>query len=113
LLVGVAVLTSQVESVLNAAFALSGLTSGAMLGGLMLTLLWRQGRATPVVTGMLTALVVMAALHSLPRMAWSQAWWNETVGVVVFWPWYTLIGTVITLAVAGLTRAVLGGKKAR
>jgi SSS family transporter len=113
LIVSVAVLTSQVESVLNAAFALNGLTSGAMLGGLILTLVWRQGRAAPVITGMLTALVVMAALHSLPRLAWSQAWWERTVGVVVFWPWYTLIGTTITLAVAALTRGLLVPREAR
>jgi len=42
-----------VAFVLNAAFELRGLTSGALLGGLALAIFWRPGRATPVVTGML------------------------------------------------------------
>lgn len=107
LLMLVAFLTSQVESVLNAAFALSGLTSGAMLGGLILALWWRRGQALPVVVGMVTGLLVMSALHALPRLSWSQAWWERTVGVTVFWPWYTLIGTTVTIAVAALVRWAL------
>jgi SSS family transporter len=113
LLVAVAVLTSAVESVLNAAFALNGLTSGAMLGGLILALWWRQGRAVPVLAGMFTALAVMTAIHSLPRMAWSKDWWQATFGPAIFWPWYTLIGTGITLGVAALVRTVLSHRIAQ
>ena len=35
----------QVMFVLNAAFTLRGLTSGALLGGLMLAVFWKNGRA--------------------------------------------------------------------
>ncbi len=93
LLVGVAVLARSVESVLNAAFALNGLTSGAMLGGLILALTWRQGRAGPVIAGMLAALGVMSALFGFARPH-------------VAWPWYTLIGTLVTLTVASAFRAM-------
>lgn len=92
LLVLVALLTRQVASVLNAAFALNGLTSGPLLGGLILAVVWRRGRALPVVVGMLTAFLAMAAIHT---------------GLKVFWPWYTLIGCTIALSVAAVLRALL------
>ena len=90
-LIGVAYLSRQVEFVLNAAFSLRGLTSGALLGGLMLVLFWKRGSARPVVTGMLAALAAMIAIS----VVWKQQ---------VFWPWFTLIGTTITLLVAGVVR---------
>src|SRR5688572_22698099 len=42
-LIFVAYLSREVEYVLNAAFSLRGLTSGALLGGLLLVLVWRKG----------------------------------------------------------------------
>ncbi|MCP5515695.1 MAG: sodium/solute symporter [Verrucomicrobiales bacterium] len=92
LLILVALLTRQVTSVLNAAFALNGLTSGPLLGGLILAVVWRHGRALPVVVGMLTAFLAMAAIHT---------------GLNVFWPWYTLIGCTVTLTVAAGLRRLL------
>ena len=94
MLVGVAYLTQRVDSVLSAAFSLGGLTSGAMLGGLLLAVFGRRGRPAPVVAGMFSALGVMLVLN--------QFWKTE-----VAWPWYTLIGTAVTLAVAGATRRLL------
>lgn len=93
LLVAVALLTRTVESVLNAAFALNGLTSGAMLGGLVVALWWRRGSPVPVIAGMLAALAVMTVLFVN---------WRTHVA----WPWYTLLGSLITLSVATLVRAV-------
>lgn len=87
LLIVVAALTQHVESVLNAAFALRGLTSGALLGGLLLAVFWRKGRAVPVIAGMTTSLVVMVLI---------SVFWKEKI----FWPWYTLIGTLVTMAIA-------------
>jgi Na+/proline symporter len=83
----VAALTQHVESVLNAAFALRGLTSGALLGGVLLAVFWRKGRAVPVILGMATSLVAMVLI---------SACWKEKI----FWPWYTLVGTLVTLAIA-------------
>src|SRR4030095_5671959 len=58
-LIFVAYLSRQVEFVLNAAFALRGLTSGALLGGLALAIFWKKGRAVPVITGMMVSLAAM------------------------------------------------------
>jgi SSS family transporter len=96
LLVGVAMLTREVESVINAALALNGLTNGAMLGGLALSLWWRKGSPVPVIAGMLTALTVMVCLYGFFRH-------------LVAWPWFTLIGASVTLAVAHALRPWCGG----
>ena len=111
ILIGIAYLSRQVEFVLNAAFSLRGLTSGALLGGLALAVFWRKGRARPVIAAMLTALVVMTAIQVVQfewtRPPWVvqqiQAFWKRNVGEI-FWPWYALIGLAITLTTAWLLR---------
>ncbi|MCD6340310.1 MAG: sodium:solute symporter [Verrucomicrobia bacterium] len=120
LLALVALWTRRAESVLNAAFALNGLTSGALLGGLLLALwrlrlgrqaarpsppggrlsawfrAWAPKGSAPAVTGMALSFGGMVLLRAL---------WQDRV----FWPWYTLFGTGLTLAGAlaatGWTRA--------
>src|SRR6266446_3627471 len=86
LLILVAVLTQHVESVLNAAFDLRGLTSGALLGGLLLAVFWKKGRARPVIAAMSASVIVMIVIN----------WFFKEK---VFWPWYTLIGTAATFSV--------------
>lgn len=106
LLIGVAYLSREVEYVLNAAFSLRGLTSGALLGGLLLVLLWRRGQALPVVVGTLASFLTMVCI--------SQIEWTHTTPeglkepAKLAWPWYTLTGTAVTIGVAWLTRAAMG-----
>ena len=97
LLIGAAYLSREVLFVLNAAFTLRGLTSGALLGGLALAVFGKRGRSGPVIAGMLVSLGFMLWL--------SQFYWTAEIGgkpetQKVFWPWFTLIGTVVTLLVA-------------
>jgi len=99
MLILTAYLSREVAFVLNAAFTLRGLTSGALLGGVLLAVFWKSGRARPVIVGMMASLACMLLV--------SQLTWTETVdgGELrrsVFWPWYTLIGTVVTLGGAWL-----------
>ena len=79
LLVVTAYLSRRVEFVLNAAFSLRGLTSGALVGGLILALVWRgaRRRALPVILGMLVSLSVMMA-------AWRTALRNPSTGSCIF-----------------------------
>jgi Na+/proline symporter len=102
ILILVGFLTQQVQSVLTAAFSLSGLTSGAMLGGVVLALVWRKGGATPVVVGMLVSLGFMISINPIWNAdhAWPWRLWE----IRVAWPWYTLIGFAVTVAVAGAVR---------
>ena len=90
--------SQRVNFVLNAAFSLRGLTSGALLGGLLLAVVWKKGRALPVVFGMVTSLAVMTCI---------TAFWKTLIG----WPWYTLIGTAVTALVALLARELLPKEK--
>lgn len=99
-LVGVAWLTREVQFVLNAAFSLRGLASGALLGSLLLALFARGVGARAVIAGMLTSVTVMNLLYWPPNLPAVRGWWLETFGGEVFWPWFTLIGTLVTLGVA-------------
>ena len=102
ILILVAYLSREVEFVLNAAYSLRGLTSGALLGGLFLAVFVRGGRPGPLITGMTVSLATMTAIQLLPRMEWSKALWQQVIGPEVFWPWYTLIGACVTLLTAGI-----------
>lgn len=104
LLMGIAYLSREVEFVLNTAFSLRGLTSGALLGGLFCAVFWRKGSSLPVVVGMAASVLVMTCVQVLPLTPWTKGWWTKHVGFEVFWPWYTLIGCLITLTVAGTIR---------
>ncbi len=84
-LVLVAYISREVQFVLNAAFSLRGLTSGALLGGLILSVFGKKVGAVPVITGMFIALVTMIFISTATK---------------VFWPWYTLIGTITTVGTA-------------
>jgi SSS family transporter len=109
LLILVAYLSREVEYVLNAAFSLRGLTSGALLGGLLLVLFWRRGPALPIIVGMMISLVVMILLS---RAEWIYTLPSGQISrVKVAWPWFTLIGTVLTLGGAWLTRLLMRPKR--
>jgi Na+/proline symporter len=93
----VAYLSREVLFVLNAAFSLRGLTSGALLGALILVVIWRRGFSGPVVLGMVISLLVMIGI--------SLGWlWKTQID----WPWFTLIGTLVTLSVAAVARPLSG-----
>jgi solute:Na+ symporter, SSS family len=107
LLVLVASLSREVAFVLNAAFSLRGLTSGALLGGLFLAIFWRKGGPIPLIGGMMASLAMMTAIQFFPKWHLTASLWQKWFGVEIFWPWFTLIGTVVTLSVAGLLYVVL------
>lgn len=110
MLVFTAWLTREVTFVLNAAFSLRGLTAGALLGGLFLALFWKRVGPRAAMVGMIASVVVMNLIYWPPNIPSLKPWWTATFGGEVFWPWFTLIGTLVTLSVAGLVRAVLPEK---
>jgi SSS family transporter len=95
-LVAIVFVTRVGESALNAALGLRGLTSGALLAGMLLTIFWRKASGIPVVLGMVVSLVAMIAIFSSGK---------------VYWPWYTLIGTTIALLVASIARGFIRDEK--
>jgi Na+/proline symporter len=101
-LILVAYLSRQVAFVLNAAFSLRGLTSGALLDGLGLAIFSKKGRAASVIAGMTASLAVMTAIQTFPKWHVTSEIWARTIGTEIFWPWYTLIGLLVTSTVASL-----------
>ena len=112
MLVLTAWLTREVTFVLNAAFSLRGLTSGALLGGLILALFWRSVGARAAMVGMTISVLVMNLIYWPANIPATKAWWMATFGGEVFWPWFTLIGTLATLAGAALTAKLAPEPKA-
>lgn len=119
-LVLVASASTQIESALNTALALSGWTNGAMLGGLILVLFWRKGSAVPVIVGMVTAVLTtfyianFVAIHpeegikfyapTLTALLKGLDAAGNPIAPKIAWPWFTLFGTIVTLTVASLLR---------
>ena len=54
----------------------------------------------PTMAGMTASLVVMNLIYWPANVAATKEWWLRTFGAEVFWPWFTLIGTLVTLGVA-------------
>lgn len=111
MLVVTAYLSRRVDFVLNAAFSLRGLTSGALVGGLTLALLWRKAQPGPVITGMLVSLAAMTAIEVLPALPFTREFWMTYIGTEIFWPWYTLIGAIITLGTAWIVRSIFKSER--
>jgi solute:Na+ symporter, SSS family len=111
MLIGVAYLSREVRFVLNAAFSLRGLTSGALLGGILLAVFRRSGGPGPVIAGMVASLAVMTAIQVLPKLEATRPLWEKMVGAEIFWPWYTLIGTTVTLVTAEVVRFLFGKRR--
>ena len=104
MLVLTAWLTREVTFVLNAAFSLRGLTAGALLGGLILAIFGRGVGARAAMIGMVASVVVMNLIYWPANIAATREWWMRTFGAEVFWPWFTLIGTIVTLGVAWIAK---------
>ena len=88
LLVGVAWWTKSQPTVLDFAFSLSGLTAGGLLGGLVLSLMFRgkQRPGWPLMLGMILSLAVVYYVKTYQ-------------GENIAWPWFTLIGLLTTMVV--------------
>ena len=41
-----------------------------------------------------------------PKLEAVNGWWMRTFGGELYWPWFTLLGTLVTLAVAKLDRMI-------
>jgi Na+/proline symporter len=110
MLILTAYLSREVLFVLNAAFTLRGLTGGALLGGLMLAVFWKRSRAVSVITGMVASLLFMIGVS---QFSWTTEAGDRAGAHQIFWPWFTLIGTAVTLVVAWATDKLIGRPTAR
>jgi Na+/proline symporter len=87
------------------ALGIASFTYGALLGGFFLGLFVHRARQRDALTGMSVAIVVMALIvfarqfiAVVPSLAGPL---GPLTGIA--WPWYVLIGTVITVGVGSLS----------
>jgi SSS family solute:Na+ symporter len=120
-LIFVAYLSREVTFVLDIAFKLRGLTSGALLGGLFLAVFWKRGNAVSVILGMIVSLLVMTYISPVVQNLWIDApdksillrdvaeflqghAANLKLPVTIAFAWFTLIGSAVTILVAFVVR---------
>ncbi|MGC8744572.1 MAG: sodium:solute symporter family transporter [Verrucomicrobiia bacterium] len=113
MLILIAWLSREVKFVFNTAFSLRGLTSGALLGGLLLAVFKPKTGAKPVIIGMLISLVFMILIQTLPSFNLTKEWWQTVFGQEILWPWYTLIGMAITIGSSILVSKILSKDKSK
>jgi SSS family transporter len=97
------------NSVIELGLAITGYTYGALLGAFLLGLLIKKARQVDAIIAFVTTVVVMAfvilgvkfsaASGSIIGIDFSKAAGDK---VALAYPWYTLLGVVITLVVGGL-----------
>jgi len=91
-LVGIAYFCKTAPLVFNLAFTLAGLTSGALLGSVLFAIWKKRCHPGPIIAGMVCSFIAMATIIIVVRKT----------EITINWPWFTPIGTAITLGVAYL-----------
>ena len=57
---------------------------------------------------MASSVVAMNLVYWPPKFEQVNAWWIATFGGELYWPWFTLLGTLITVSVALGVRMLAG-----
>lgn len=96
---------NQQTPVVVVALSIASFTYGGLLGGFFLGILWRRARQSDAILGMSLGILAMAFVvfakqiaAAIPGLAGAL----RPLGTIA-WPWYVLIGTVITLVVGILS----------
>ena len=104
----------QGTPVVVVALSIASFTYGALLGGFFLGILWTRAIQRDAILGMSVAIVVMAVIvfakQLLPVFP-SQTELLTNLSKIA-WPWYVLIGTIITMLV-GITSSFTHGPRAK
>jgi SSS family transporter len=83
------------------ALAITSFTYGALLGGFALGVLWKRARQRDAIIGMATGIVVMSVVVSAKQLS---HWWPALTEIGnIAWPWYVLIGTLVTVGTGMFT----------
>jgi len=87
------------------ALGIASFTYGGLLGGFFLGIFWKRAIQRDAILGMSVAIAIMAFIvfagpisSAYPSLAGTLAPFGK-----IAWPWYVLIGTLITLAVGILS----------
>lgn len=97
----------QGTPVVIVALAIASFTYGALLGGFALALFWPRAGQRAAITGMAIGIAVMSVVVFAKQL--SGIWPAVAPLGNIAWPWYVLIGTVVTF-VAGMITSFLPGE---
>ena len=81
------------------ALSIASFTYGGLLGGFYLAILWKRARQADAIFGMSVGIAVMAFVVFAKPIAAAYPSLAPVLGPLgsIAWPWYVLIGTIITL----------------
>ncbi|HET7564488.1 MAG TPA: hypothetical protein VFJ96_05810, partial [Gemmatimonadaceae bacterium] len=96
---------AQGTPVVVVALAIASFTYGGLLGGFFLGMLWKRAVQRDAILGMAVGIVAMALVVFAKQVIALVPALTGFLGPIsrVAWPWYVLIGTLITLAVGILS----------
>jgi len=93
-LIVIALLAQNVQSVFTAGLTIASLVYGPMLGAFLLGVLTKRANQAGVIAGMLTSIVVMLTLKSADLLGYTNVPLHDLA-----WTWFVLAGTAICLVV--------------
>ncbi|MES2357012.1 MAG: sodium:solute symporter [Gemmatimonadota bacterium] len=91
----------QGTPVVVVALSIASFTYGALLGGFALGIMWARAQQRDAITGMAVGILVMSVVVFAKQLS---ALWPALAPIgSIAWPWYVLIGTVVTVGVGIFT----------
>lgn len=95
------------------ALSIASFTYGGLLGGFFLGILWRRARQRDAILGMSIGILAMTFVVFAKQLSAAYPSLQPALGPLarIAWPWYVLIGTVITIAV-GMASSLVGAEPA-
>ena len=102
---------NQQTPVVVIALSIASFTYGGLLGGFFLGILWRRARQGDVIIGMSVGILTMAFVVFAKQIGAAVPALRaplQPLGTIA-WPWYVLIGTVITLVIGMLSSLTHAG----
>ena len=105
LTLGALLFKEQGTPVVVVALSIASFTYGALLGGFFLGIFVARARQFDAIAGMSVALVVMAVIVFAKQIILHYPRMEPNLRAVkdIAWPWYVLIGTIITVAIGTLS----------
>ena len=92
-------------SVVVVALSIASFTYGGLLGGFFLAIFWPRARQRDAIIGMSVGIAVMSVIVFAKQISAAVPAWAATLAPLstIAYPWFVLIGTVITLFVGVLS----------
>jgi SSS family transporter len=99
LTLGALLFKEQGTPVVVIALSIASFTYGGLLGGFLLGILWRRAEQRDAIAGIGTGIFAMALIVFAKQLTAAIPALSGALGpfVGIAWPWYVLIGTVITV----------------